>query len=297
MYVDTARLRLFLDIAQTRSLSRAAALNGISQSAVTQQMQELEKRLGTTLLDRSRRPVKLTPAGRLYCEFCREVLRRHQEFEAALQQMKGALEGVVRLAAIYSVALSEMAGLREDFARRCPGAELEVEYLRPEKVYEAVSGSRADLGLVSYPESTRQVAARPWRLEPMVVAVVPWHPLTARPMLRPSDLQGAAFVTFDEDLPIRRHIDRFLREHGVEVRVVMHFDNIPAVKEAVAAGTGVSILPWPIMQEEVRQGRLAAIRLEPAPVRPLGIIHLRRKKFSPAAQAFLELLCERAQAA
>jgi len=77
------------------------------------------------------------------------------------------------------------------------------------------------------------------------------------------------------------------------VRVVMHFDNIAAVKEAVAAGAGLSILPARIMQEEVRQGRLTAIPLEPAPVRPLGIIHLRRKRFGRAAQQFLELLQER----
>lgn len=295
--VDTTRLRLFLDIAQTRSLSRAATLNGISQSAATQHVQELEKRLGVALLDRSRRPVNLTPAGRLYYDFCRDVLRREHEFQAALQQLKGTVEGAVRVAAIYSVALSEMAGLREAFARRCPEARLEVEYLRPEKVYEAVALGRADLGLVSYAQSTRQIAARPWRLEPMVVAAVARHPLAARPVLCPGDLQGASFVAFDEDLPIRRHIDQFLREHGVEVKVVMHFDNIPAVKEAVAAGAGVSILPWPMMQEEVRQGRLVAIRLEPAPVRPLGIIHLRRKKLNPAAQAFLELLEAGRQAA
>lgn len=253
--------------------------------------------MGVILLDRSRRPVRLTPAGRLYYDFCRDVLRRQEEFEAALQQLKATVEGVVRVAAIYSVALSEMASLREEFARRFPGAALEVEYLRPEKVYEAVALGRADLGLVSYAESTRQIVARPWRLEPMVVAAAPRHALGGRAVLAPTDLRGADFVAFDEDLPIRRHIDQFLREHAVEVRIVMHFDNIPAVKEALAAGAGISILPWPMMQEEVRLGRLVAIRLEPAPVRPLGVIHLRRKKFSPAAQAFLELLEARRQAA
>ncbi len=295
--MDTAHLRLFIDIAHTRSLSRAAANHGISQSAATQHVQELERRFGTSLLDRSRRPIRLTAAGQLYYEFCRDVLRREQEFSAALQQLKGTLEGVVRVAAIYSVGLSEMAGMQEEFARRHPGARLEVEYLRPEKVYEAVAGGHADLGLVSYAESTRQIQARPWRMEPMVVTVVPGHPLSARSLLQPADLGGAAMVAFDQDLPIRRHLDQFLREHGVTVNIVMHFDNIPAVKEAVAAGAGLSILPWPMVREEVRQGRLAAIRLEPAPVRPLGIIHLRRKKFSPAALAFLQLLETRREAA
>ena len=69
-------LKLFRDIAETRSFSRAAVLNGVSQSAASQQIQELEKMFGVTLLDRSRRPLVVTSAGQLYQEFCRDVLRR-----------------------------------------------------------------------------------------------------------------------------------------------------------------------------------------------------------------------------
>jgi DNA-binding transcriptional LysR family regulator len=268
-------------------------MNQISQPAASQYVRELEARLGLKLLDRSRRPVALTAAGRLYYEFCRDVLRRKEDLDAALERLRGEVEGVVRVAAIYSVGISEMAELRAEYGRRHPQARIEVEYLRPEKVYEAVESGRADLGLVSYPEPSRLVAVRPWRQERMQVAAAPGHVLAERPRLAPAELAGLEFIAFDEDLPIRRRIDRFLAEQGVEVRVVMHFDNIAAVKEAVAAGAGLSILPARIMQEEVRQGRLTAIPLEPAPVRPLGIIHLRRKRFGRAAQQFLELLQER----
>lgn len=272
-------------------------MNHVSQSAVTQYLQDLEARLGVKLLDRSRRPVTLTAAGRLYYELCRDVLRRKQAFDVALEELKGAVEGSVRVAAIYSVGISEMAHLQEEFARRCPQARIEVEYLRPEKVYQAVASGQADLGLVSYPEASRLVAVRPWREERMVVAAAPGHCLAARTQLSPRDLAGHAFVAFDEDLPIRKRIDQFLASEGVEVKAAMHFDNIPAVKEALALGGAVSILPARIMQEEIRQGRLVAIPLEPAPVRPLGIIHLRRKKFSRAAQSFLQLLEERPRVA
>jgi len=291
--VDLAHLALFRDIAQTRSLTRGARLNNVSQSAASQHVQELEARLGVLLLDRSRRPISLTPAGRLYYEFCRDVLRRKEEFEAALEQLKAAVQGTVRVASIYSVGISEMTELRAELARRYPQARLEVQYLRPEKVYEAVMAGRADLGLVSYPTSSRAVAARAWRQEKMVVATAPSHPLACRDQLSPMDLTGLDFVAFDEDLPIRRHIDQFLAEHGVQVNIVMEFDNIPAVKEALVLGGVISILPDRMLREEVRQGRLAAVRLEPAPTRPLGIIYLRRKKFAPAVRAFLELLEER----
>jgi DNA-binding transcriptional LysR family regulator len=290
-YVHLEMIRLFRDIAQTRNFTRAAEMNGVSQSAVSQSLKALEDGLGVQLLDRRVRPVELTEAGRLYYEFCRDVLRRYEEFEAALEKIRGGIGGTVRIASIYSVGISEMARLEQEFARRLPGAELRVEYLRPEKVYEAVLADRADLGLVSYPEPGRQITVIPWRQEQMVLALAPSHPWVGRHSVHPSELDGQDFVGFDQDLPISRDIRRFLREHGVEVNWVFHFDNIQSMKEAVALGTGMAILPAPVLRADIEQGRLAAVSLEaPGLVRPLGIIHRKRKQFNRAAQVFLEIL-------
>lgn len=288
--VTFEHLHLFKDIVQTGSVSRGASLNGISQSAASQSIQELEKDLRVPLLDRSTRPLTVMPTGKLFYEFCRDVLHRKEQFDAELQAVKGETLGTVRVAAIYSVGVSEMAGLEEEFSRRCPEATLAVDYLRPEKVYDAVMTDRADIGLVSYPVATREIAVIPWRLEEMVVAASPSHPLAERRVLAPRDLQGLDFIAFDEDLPIRREVDRFLREQGVEVEVIMHFDNIQSMKEALTLGDGVSILPERMMHADVEQGRLAAIPLTAELHRPLGIIHRRRKHFTPVAQEFLALL-------
>ncbi len=101
-------LKLFKDIAQTRSFSRAASMNGISQSAASQQVQEVERNLQVNLLDRTRRPLVVTPAGEIYAEHCRDVLRRHQELEDALKRLGDHVEGVIRVASIYSVGVSEL---------------------------------------------------------------------------------------------------------------------------------------------------------------------------------------------
>jgi DNA-binding transcriptional LysR family regulator len=289
--VTLEHLKLFRDIVHTRSVSRGAQLNGISQSAASQHLGEAERFYEVRLLDRSTRPLTLTPAGRLYYEMCRDVLRRRDEFNAALGRMKKQVEGVVRVASIYSVGLSEMSGLEADFSRKFPQARLMVEYLRPEKVFDAVLNDRADLGLVSYPEPTKDIAVIPWRKEEMVLAVAPAHPLAERRVASPADLRGLDFIGFDEDLPIRKEVDRFLRENGIEVNLSKHFDNIQTIKEAVALGSGVSILPERNLKAEVEQGRLVAVALSaPGLVRPVGIIHRRRQKFSRAASAFLELL-------
>jgi len=291
--VNFSQLKLFKDIAKTASISRGAAMNSISQSAASQQIQELERSLGVALLDRSTRPIALTPAGKLYYELCRDVLRRHAEFLSALDQLKNSIEGSVRVASIYSVGIGDMARLEEEFARRYPEARLEVEYLRPEKVFEAVTSDQADLGILSYPEPSKEVSVIPWRQEEMVVAVAPSHPFARRKAIAPRELDGVDFVGFDDDLPIAQEVERYLRANGAHVNRLMHFDVIQMVKEAVALGSGVSLLPRRILESEIRQGRLVAVPLTPPGlVRPLGIIYRRKKKFNRATEAFLALLQE-----
>src|SRR5215470_7935589 len=118
-------LKLFRDIAQTHSFSKGASLNGYSQSAASQHVQELEKELGVELLDRSTRPLGVTAAGRLYGEYCKDILRRKEDFEVALERLKNEVEGTVRVAAIYSVGLSEMVEIERAFAHLHPEAQLE----------------------------------------------------------------------------------------------------------------------------------------------------------------------------
>jgi DNA-binding transcriptional LysR family regulator len=103
--MDFDRLKLFRDVAHSRSVSKGAALNGISQSAVSQYLQDLEEQMGMTLLDRGSRPLTVTEAGKLYLDMCRDILNRRDEFQVALDVLKGEVEGTVRVASIYSVGL------------------------------------------------------------------------------------------------------------------------------------------------------------------------------------------------
>ena len=286
-------LQLFKEIAANRSMSRGAAHCGVSQSAATQHVQEVERRLGVTLFDRTKRPLALTGAGRLYADFCREVLSREELFQVELEKWKGEVDGTVRVASIYSIGLTEMNRLQQEFAQRYPEARLQVEYMRPDKIYDAVREGTADLGLVSYPESSREITAIPWRSEEMQLAVVPSHPLASRAEVFPQDLDGQDFVGFDEDLSIRRELERFFRTQGIAVNLVMHFDNIQMIKEAVALGRGVSILPARTMQAEIEQGRLVAVPLRaPELVRPVGILHQKKKKLNAAATRFVAMVTE-----
>lgn len=291
--VDLSHCKLFRDIASTGSMSRGASLNHISQSAASQHIQELERQLDVELIDRSVRPLQLTEAGELYEEYCRDLLRRREEFDHALGDLRSGVVGTVRVASIFSVGLIEMDSLKREFVKRYPQASLEVEYLRPERVYEQLRNDRADIGLVSYPQAAKDIVALPWREELMSVAASPGHSVTRLSKVRPRDLQGVEFIGFDPELPIRRDVDRFLREHGVTVEVTMQFDSIPMIKEALTAGHAVSILPERMMRAEIAMGTLICVPLEaPGLIRPLGILRLKKKRFNRATQLFLKLLQE-----
>jgi DNA-binding transcriptional LysR family regulator len=226
----------------------------------------------------------------LYFDLCREVLRRAEEFSGALDELKLEIGGTARIASIYSIGLSEMPRLREEFGALYPKVDLQTEFLRPDRVYDAVLSDAADLGLISYPEHRRDINVIPWRNESMAVALPPGHRLDGA-RLTPADLDGEKFIAFDEEVIIRREVDRFLREHGVNVVRVMQFDNIQSIKEAVGSGHGVSILPAPSIASDAELGRLVSVPLDIAGfVRPVAVIHRRRKKLNRATQAFLDLL-------
>jgi DNA-binding transcriptional LysR family regulator len=149
----------------------------------------------------------------------------------------------------------------------------------------------ADLGILSYPPANRALTLLPWRSEVMVVVCHPTHRLARRKLIAPGDLNGENFVAFDPDLQIRKAIDRYLRQHEARVNVVMEFDNIETIKQAITIGAGVSILPRPTILKEVGNRSLAAAPLAKAELtRPLGIIYRRGKILTPTIARFLDLL-------
>src|SRR3974390_698948 len=176
MNVDT--LRIFCDVVQHQSFSRGATINGVSQSAATQSIHRLEEHFEVQLVDRTKRPFVLTPEGQACYEGFREVLELYDSVEARLRSLRMDISGLVRVAAIYSVGLHDMRCCMQEFMRRYPKAKVRLEYLRWNKVYEAVLNGEVDLGILSYPAASPEVAVIPLRSERMAVVCPPGHPLT-----------------------------------------------------------------------------------------------------------------------
>lgn len=243
------------------------------------------------LIDRSKRPFVLTPEGQRFHEGSRVIVQRYEDLEREVRSLHEAVAARLTVASIYSVGLAHMSGYLREFLADHPQADVRLEYLHPQRVYEAVDSGQADLGLVSYPEESRSLASISWREEPIVLVCHPEHPLAQRRNVRLEALRDEPFVAFQPELQIREQIDQVLTERSVEVEVTLEFDNIETIKRAIEIGAGVSLLPQPTVDRETAVGTLAAVPLAAQPlVRPLGIVHRRDRELSETAQQFVELL-------
>src|SRR5437764_12304381 len=289
--VHLETLRLYCDVVRLRSFSRGATQNFVSQSAASQAMQQLEAELGVALLDRTKRPFVVTPKGQAFYEACRGLLESWDKAKAGVAAVKARVDGTVRVAAIYSVGLHDVSRHMQRFMSLYPEARVQLECLHPHKVVEAVITGEADVGIMSYPPAERALSVVPLREEPMALVCHPNHRLARRRMVMPAELAGEPFVAFDPGLTIRKAIDRALRQHNVRVNIVMEFDNIETIKQAIIIASGVSILPRHTVQKEASIRTLAAVDVAiPDLVRPVGLIHRRQKPLTPTVSRFIQLL-------
>jgi LysR family transcriptional regulator, transcriptional activator of the cysJI operon len=291
MHLET--LKTFCDLIETGSLSRAAKLGHVTQSAVSQQLRALEARYGRKLIDRSPRVrAQPTEAGRVLYDGVRPLLERFTEVEHRLRERHSRISGVVRVATVYSVGLHTLPPAMKLFLRKHPAVNLRLEYRRTNLVYEGCIDGELDLGIVALPMRRPQLDITPLRNDELLIVTPKGHPLARqRRRLSLADLEGQPFIAFDRDIPTRRLIDRCLRQHGVSVVLAMELDNIETIKRSVEAGLGISILPAPALGHERRAGSLVGRRFAEGPLeRPIGVIHHRRREQSAAARAFLALL-------
>ena len=284
-------LKIFCDVVRFRSFSRGAEANDVLQSAASQAVLGLERRLQVTLIDRSHRPLELTPQGKQFYEGCRQVLQRYADLENEVRRVQDDVNSVVHVAAIYSVGLGDMSRYIQRFSETHPRARVQVEYLHPDRVYERVLEEAVEFGIVSFPQRRKELVVIPWRTERMVVVCPPGHPFAGRRQVTVRELGGQKWVGFDRGLAVRQQVDRLLKRHGARPAIEIEFDNIEAIKRAVEVGAGIALVPAPTVARETALGTLLAVPLADEEfARPLGIIHRRGKKFYPNAQQFLELL-------
>jgi DNA-binding transcriptional LysR family regulator len=289
--VQTLLFKVFRDLAETASFSQAAQLNGVTQSAVSQQVKALEKRYGVRLIERGKKSFSLTAEGRVFLGAAREILSVVDGLDARLRQLSEVVTGDLRLVAVLSVGLHELPVYTRQFARLYPQVKIHTDYLRSAEVYAAVLSGQAEAGLVAYPSPRRGLSSEVLWRDRMVLVCSPSHRLARRSRVPLGELASEKFIAFAADLPTRKALDRAFRAAGVRVRPEREFDNIETVKRTVEIDGAVSILPETALTTERRAGSLIPVEIASTDMwRPVGLVTRRNRAGSPALRRFLELL-------
>lgn len=292
MHIDT--LQVFCDLADTRSFSKTAEHHLLSQSAVSQQLAQLELAHKCQLITRKKRPIELTPAGQVFYKAARDILERYEQLKNELHSIKLVTDSRINIAAIFSIGMHSLPDYVKKFMVRYPNVNVHIEYLDADKIYDLVLNGEIDIGIVAIPKKDKRLDVLDFQDEPLTLACSPKHPLARESQIDIHKLQFERFIAFEKEVPTRIWIDAALARYNTVVRPVMEFDNIETIKRAVEINAGVSILPEPTIVQEVASGTIKAVPFSNERlVRPTGVILRRGKIFSQAGRYFIELLTHR----
>ncbi len=285
--------KVFRDLVETQSFSKAAALNFITQSAVSQQIRAMEDRFHVPLIERSNKRFGLTREGQLLYETSKEIIFHFDTLQHQLAEMRNIVTGSLRVSTVYSIGLHELPPYLKRFLKEYPTVNVHVEYRRSNQVYDEVLEGMSDIGLVAFPTARKSLKIEPFRKDRLVLICAPEHRLSQESEVEIKNLAFEKFIAFEPDIPTRKAIDKMFKENDLELKPIMELDNIETVKRVVEIGSGIAIVPRTTVEQEVNSHTLKAIEFVGRPYfRPLGIIYKSGRVLSPAMKRFLKTLHE-----
>ena len=288
MHIET--LNVFCDIVEMGSFSKTAEKHLLSQSAISQQLAQLEVLHKCQLINRKKRPIELTKPGQLLYQAAKDMLERYEQFNIELNTLKSTSNYRLNIAAIFSIGMHELPNYVKRFMVSYPNVNVHIEYMDADKIYELVLSGEVDIGIVAVPKRDRRLEVYDFEEESLVLACSPKHTFSKEKSVDVHKLQFERFVAFEKGLPTREWIDVQLERHNVVVRPVMEFDNIETIKRAVEINSGVSILPEKTIIQEVSNRSLVAIPFADIQIsRPTGIIVRKGRVLGQAGRYLIEL--------
>src|SRR5881227_764886 len=170
-------MKVFCDLAETESFTRAAQINHVTQSAVSQQISSLERQFKSLLIERSKKKFRLTREGQVLYEYSKQIIQVYDALHSRLQEIKDIISGTIRVATIYSIGLHDLPPYMKKFLKTYPTVHVHVEYRRANQVYDDVLGNVVDVGLVAYPSKDNKLEVLPLRKDPLILICHPQNRL------------------------------------------------------------------------------------------------------------------------
>ena len=291
--INFHQLYIFHCVARLRSFSKAAEELGISQPAVSIQVRELEKQIGSGLLNRMHRGLQLTEAGEVVFGYAQRIFSLSDEMESVVQKSRGLKSGRLSIGSSTTPGGYILPWVIGQFRRRYPGVEVSLSITNTQSVLAKIRRRELDLGMVGTPVSIRGLSSFPYVEDEIVIIAAPTHPIGSRRQIKLQDLDGEDFILREPGSATRYTAEKCIDGHGITMKVVMELGSNEAVKRAVAAGLGLGIISKFGVLPDTTAGFITVLDIpEWQCRRPLTVFH-RDDKYLPSAQrAFLRFLQE-----
>lgn len=295
--LDLYKLEIFVRVVEEGSFSAAAERLLMTQSGVSQHIQDLERSLGSALFTRSSRGVRLTAAGKTLHDYTLRILALVAEAEAAVTDVTHLAAGRVAVGATPGVSIYVLAEWVQSFAALYPNLTVQMQTEITPRIVDGLLAARLDIGFVEgelAPHLAARVEVRVLEELEQFVVVGRKHPFWERDQVELSELNDQYMIMRQPESQTRIWLDAQLATQGVRPRVGAEFDALESIKRAVMAAPALTILPAYAVQDEVAYGQLRALPLVGRPLqRSLKLIWCKRRHFSPVTRSFLRHLVAR----
>lgn len=285
-------LRYFYEVARSGNMRRAAARIGISQPALSKQIQALEEAIGLQLFYRSSRGLQPTPDGETVFLHCERVFGHLRDLEETVEALRTGSAGRVTVGSTYSIAEYLLPEFIRSYHDRYPKVRFRLVTARSGQVLQALREHRIDVAFVAGRPDDDSLVTTPLRDNPLVLVVAPGHPFLQEEGPLPIErLHRADMVAFDEDAPTRRLTDRYFEGRDVEPRILAESPAIETIKRLVRQEVGFAILPSHCIEDEVEANRLVVVDVDGWDLhRLLYVVHLARPPLPPTVRNFVDMI-------
>ncbi|MGB5474145.1 MAG: selenium metabolism-associated LysR family transcriptional regulator [Gammaproteobacteria bacterium] len=285
------RLQVFHTVARLLSFTKAAESLHMTQPAVTFQVRQLEEYFNTRLFDRTHNRISLTAAGERVYEYAAQIFDLYAKMDNAVRDMTGEISGVLIIGASTTIAEYMLPALLGDFKKKYPDVNVHLKVSNSDGIVHMVENNDIDLGVVEAPVVNKNLVVENCRNDRLVAIVPPQHALSDKRKVSLQDLQNQAFIAREEGSGTREVIEEYIAEAGLkatDLNIAMELGSPEAIKGAVEAGMGVSIVSEVTIHKELQLGTLVALELDPPLERPFSFVHQKQKFRQRAMDELLE---------
>ncbi|MCB1760503.1 MAG: LysR family transcriptional regulator [Gammaproteobacteria bacterium] len=274
------RLQVFFTVARLLSFTKAAESLHMTQPAVTFQVRQLEEYFNTRLFDRTHNRISLTEAGHRVYGYADKIFLLYNEMENAVREMTGEVSGSLTMGASTTIAEYMLPALLGDFKKRYPDINIHLKVSNTEGIVSMVENNTIDLGVVEAPVANKNLVLERCRADHLVAILPPDHAEAEREQFTYKDLLNYPFICREEGSGTREVINEYMESVGSNadlLSISMELGSPEAVKGAVEAGMGISVVSAATVQKELKLGTLVAINLDPPLERPFSFVHQKQK--------------------